>query len=297
MHTLGKVLLWLNVVGALGAIVLTAKLLDVRNSWVKEIEQRQKQVEQNAGQLALLREEHRQLRSELGDTLFGWDRSWDIPAGNVAFDQQGGLQVQGLGVNQGFVTPGADPTNPMPGQLPIVHVFQVTPAGTHFAGTFQATQVGADASALAPLWHVEPADFAHLEQGAAGWRFRMEMPASFTSEFSRLRTLRSGAMRDLENQQFYLQDITEQEQAAGNLLTARREQLEGNGVSPGLVGNLTAAGDARDAEALRLDALRRQVQAKQERIETLRTEVQQLEGQLSTQAPAQPQTQPQTNIP
>jgi hypothetical protein len=92
-------------------------------------------------------------------------------------------------------------------------------------------------------------------------------------------------------------------------LTARREQLEGNGVSPGLVADLTAAGDARDAEALRLDALRRQLKGKQDRIEALRAEVEALEGQLpplppsaasspaSPQAPASPPAQPQPNTP
>ena len=282
MHTLGKVLLWLNVIGAVGATVLTTKLFEVRNSWAEKVEKAQEQVATNAITLEASEKEYLGLQSQLHDLSIGWGRTW-FPV-QVNINPQGQMVAQ-VGRLQGLGTPGAgnDPNVP----LPIVHAFMTINNGTEskYVGIFQAVQVDDNQAQFEPLWNVEAGDLNGV-QPSGEWRLRSEIPSRFTSELTRLRTDRATAIRSLQDKSRQLQAQTAQEADARTILQNRIDQLEDKDDDPGLVAMLASEEDERNKELLELDAIRRQIKDADEKIAELIDELQQLEQQVSANSEA-----------
>ena len=294
MHTLGKVLLWLNVVGAVGACVLTAKLFDVRNSWTEKVEKAQEQVAANEITLAENEAEYQRLQSELHGLTLGWGKSWPRVLAGVGQTVQGGINNQGqllvqVGRLQGLGTPGAgagavaDPNVPTP--LPIVHAFATSNNGlqSKYVGVFQAIQIDDNQAQFEPLWNVEAVDLAGL-QNSREWRLRTEIPARFSSELTKLRTDRITAIRSLQEKSRQLQSQIGQEDDAKTILQNRIDQLEGKDDDPGLVARLAAEEDERNKELLELDAIRRQIKQADNDIASLVEQLEQLEQQVASNA-------------
>ncbi len=290
MHTLGKVLLWLNVVGAVGACVLTTKLFEVRNSWAKKVEDAQKQVATNEKTLAENEAEYQRLQTELHGLTLGWGKSWPRILAGAGQAVQGGINNQGqllvqVGRLQGLGTPGAgaDPNVPTP--LPIVHAFATTNNGldSKYVGVFQTLQIDDNQAQFEPLWNVEAIDLAGL-QGSREWRLRSEIPARFSTELTKLRTDRIAAIRSLQEKSRQLQAQTGQEDDAKTILQNRIDQLEGKDDDPGLVARLATEEDERNKELLELDAIRRQIKQADNDIASLVEQLGQLEQQVVSNA-------------
>src|SRR5687768_12117138 len=74
MHALGHVLIWLIALGALAATALTAKTYDVRNSWIKKVDQLKQDVAKNEPIIAEKKARLDALQDELDRTILGWGR-------------------------------------------------------------------------------------------------------------------------------------------------------------------------------------------------------------------------------
>ncbi|WP_166820369.1 hypothetical protein [Thalassoroseus pseudoceratinae] len=282
MHTLGKVLLWLNVIGAVGACVLTAKLFDVRNSWAEKVEKAQDDVAANEKTLAESEEEFQLLKSQLHDLSIGWGNTW-YPV-QVNINPQGQMFAQ-VGRLQGLGTPGAGVDANTP--LPIVHAFMTINNGTEsrYVGVFQAVQVDDNQAQFEPLWKVEPEDLAGV-QPSGEWRLRSEIPARFTSELTRLRTDRVTALRARQDKLRQLQAQTAQVDDAKTILQNRVDQLEGKDDDPGLVAMLADEEEKRNAELFELDAIRRQIKQADDKIANLIEQLESLEQQVASNSAA-----------
>ncbi|MBW3542476.1 MAG: hypothetical protein KY476_19610, partial [Planctomycetes bacterium] len=155
MHKLGIAFLFLIVPAAVVAMLLTAKMFHVRNSWLQRVERVEQQVEQNEPLLVDKRRELRERQGELQRVLTGWDRyanNVQTVPGQVApvqfpNDAQRTRLVGFIAANDlnalaaGLTNPG----QPLPPQLPEVYVFGGAPGGPStywgsFTGALQGQQ-------------------------------------------------------------------------------------------------------------------------------------------------------------
>jgi hypothetical protein len=262
MHTLGKVLVWLVVLGWIGALALTVKMLDVRNSWTQKLDGLKARNVQNAEQIAQKQAELDNLRSELAQTMLGWDKAWsNIP---VIPNQDGTLTAQ-IGTNDGFGLPAtAEP--------PVAYLFVTNPAdGTsQYVGSFQAAAVRENQAAFRPTFRIrgnEPQQW----QASGNWRVRAMIPPGFMERFSDLHGSLTLGDQALAGKQQHLQIQQELVEVSKQHLTHRQEELLGYKTPPpgadrlseewtvGLVAAIANEEDRRNEELTELDRLRREV--------------------------------------
>ena len=74
MHKSGVVLAWVVALTAVGAVMLTSKMLDVRGIWLKTVEKNKVQIQKNESELETKEAESKELRSELTRLMLGWNR-------------------------------------------------------------------------------------------------------------------------------------------------------------------------------------------------------------------------------
>ena len=120
MHTIGKVFLVLVFLLAPAAALLTAKMMNVRNSWMQTIGDNQKKIAANDESMAATQREVTQLRDQLTLQRLTWDGLYVAP--NGAADANGTLTVN-VGTDQGFGV------RPEGGTSPLVQGIWDWPAG------------------------------------------------------------------------------------------------------------------------------------------------------------------------
>lgn len=285
MHTLGKVLLWFNVLGAAGACVLTAKMWDVRGSWIKKIDDLQDKAEQNAKQLAEKEQEYLVAENDFKNTMIGWDRYWQgVNAGLTVQGPKAILRTNNLGSAQGLGSP--DPAlrpeqQPRPDN-PSVYAFQGDQQGQNsvYIGEFKVTNLQPGQSDLESTWTLRPNDFKN-QNPQSPWRFRTMVPAKFLREFVNLRTDLEVTERRLKDKQRALAEQQEQDQEAQQILDIRTAQLQGGGNTPGIVADMESEEEKRNVELAELDRLRREVRDTYLRMTQLIEENAALESKLS----------------
>jgi hypothetical protein len=256
MHILGKVLVWLAALLAIGAVALSAKLLGVRNSWMQQLTTLKDQNEKDAETLAATRLELDSQRSELARTLIGWDRYWTDVGIDLVSPEEGLVNSNNLGTNQGLNVP-ARPENPT------VYLFrEAADGGFVFVGPFQATTIQEDNAAFKSAW--QPRAGETQSWVGDSWRVRALIPPSAVDRFYDLQTkLTNDGDELLSQKQHNLEIQTQLIETAQRDLRFREEELVGaGGEDGGLVGAIAAEEEERNAALAEVDRLRRELKSR-----------------------------------
>lgn len=140
MHILGKILLGLTLLLAGGAIVLTSKVLQVRNEWMKTIVTKREAYEKTVPEVRRVKEELFATRSEY-DLLM---QQWAPMIGaniNITPNGNDGIALNGVGPASGIR------------QDQIVHVFGPGQGGgSYYVGPFKVNLVQAGRSGAVAHW-------------------------------------------------------------------------------------------------------------------------------------------------
>ncbi|WP_299464133.1 hypothetical protein [uncultured Gimesia sp.] len=264
MHKSGVVLVWIVALTAVGAVLLTSKVLDVRGSWLKSVEKNKAQIQKNAAEIEAKETENKTLRSDLTRLMLGWDRYWDANV-TIANQQTGEIQVN-IGGNQGLGTAqqGTDPV-----AQPVVFAFQPDPSkpsGFSYVGAFRVNALEANRAQLISVTPPQPGEVATWKNGA--WRLRALVPPNYIST---LRTLRDDLVerdQQINRKQDRIQDLNRLLAAAKERLEARVSELIGSENAPqdeilpvelrkGLISGLEEEEQLRNQEFQETDRLRR----------------------------------------
>lgn len=268
MHTIGKVFLVLTLLAALIAVPLTARLINTRNHWMKEVASGQAAIEQNQKRLQQAEEKLDGLQAELARQRLSWDTVF--LAQNAGIDQQGLLTIN-IGPRQGFGVPKG-------GVPPVVHAFAVRPDGSSvYAGPFQVVAAQGSQSRLEPKFPVFPADVANWKTKT--WRLWQVIPSQGPS---RVVALTNEIIESREALVAREDTLSLQQKAVAQAKTAleiRKKELFGNPqatpiagspeITAGLVAALQEADAARNKELARLVKLRRAVADAYQRLTNL----------------------------
>lgn len=271
MTTIGKVCLWLSVIG-LGVIsvwllpAVGKKHNDLSASLRKsqeELEQAEENHRKDSQQLF-------QSKHQLTRLQIGWDKSWNIaPTANSGVTvQDGQLFVNGLGTDFGLI-----PVLDEAGQQapPAVHAFKMMPEGGMFyVGEFQAQQLDATSSTLVPTWQVTQEEIdVWVLNDQLPWRFRTLVPASkrlhidrLNVQLQKLTEYYAAVAANAAQQEELLQEAEEQ-------LEVRKQELLGNPdatpiagrpeYSDGLLKAISSTEDLRNNLQSEVDSLRRHI--------------------------------------
>ncbi|HUG93272.1 MAG TPA: hypothetical protein VML55_20695 [Planctomycetaceae bacterium] len=251
MHKLGIVFVWLTVLCAIAASLLTAKMFNVRNTWARKVEQLEASVQQNEQQIREKRTQLDRLQTDYEQVIVGWDRYWDgVPTQPVPNAPM--LVTDGLGLNQGLrlLNPVAPATEPSP---PEVHVFRLNQDGSSaYLGPFRARQIFDTRAELEASWRVRGPE---VQQWAAGpMRHRTLIPTGFKEAYQPLHRELALADENLLRKQRDLAQLTDLDQRAVEQLQFRRTELDD------ALAGVKAAEEERAAELAEVDKLRRELQ-------------------------------------
>lgn len=174
MHISGKVLMFLVIIAAGVAAVFSAKMVHVRNSWLKKADQAESTLVKNKIELAERTKVRNELRAELAREIRGWNQTWD--ALNMQQSAQGGGSLASTEVGT---------VNGM--KAAVIYIFQPDPDGdgAKFVGSFRATPAE-NQTPFAPTFKVRPSKLPDWQPGGAGWRIRQSIPTASISRFSDL---------------------------------------------------------------------------------------------------------------
>ncbi|MBA4031785.1 MAG: hypothetical protein C0478_12970 [Planctomyces sp.] len=277
MHTLGKVMIWLVVLAAGAGTVLTAKLIQVRNSHTRKAEKFDADFARVSPQLQKAEAELQALRSEMARELLSWDRAPISADTTVINAQQGRLTVE-LGQANNLK------------DKQWLYGFELSPEGKPvYRGAFEITQLGDSRSAITPTFRLRPEDIASLRSG--NWRWRTLIPAAYPARHSDLQVqlLRNDELlvdrtANVTEQQKLLKEATAQ-------LARRREELVGGPTLPkedyrpteekaGLVAALQEVEEMRNQLLIDVDQLRRNLREVSDKIGTTQEENLVLAGKL-----------------
>jgi hypothetical protein len=281
MTTIGKVCLWLTVIG-LGVIsVWLLPTVGKQHNDISASLQKSKKAVDSALEAHRARsQELEQRKQQLARLQIGWDKSWDIQqTANTGVDIQGDrLAVTGLGRDHGLA-----PALDAAGQEapPAVHAFKTMPEGGMFyVGEFQAEQLDATTATLVPIWRVTEKELdVWTSDTELQWRFRTLVPAGGRLHVDQLHA----QIQKLTEMLAEVKGNTTQQQnllaAAEAQLVIRKQELLGdpNAVAlpgrpeynEGLLKAISAEEDRRNNLQINVDSLRRQIKAANEERETL----------------------------
>ena len=297
MHVLGKIFTWMIVVLALVAMVLTAKMHGVRNSYHEQVEKLKEQNEKNVIDLVQRRRELQDLQGELHRTLLGWDRYWNkVEAGKLR-PMEGTISTENLGTSQGLgFPPRPNPQDPEP---PVVHAFRPIANGSYvYVGPFQTTNtLRENRAVLKSAWGVRSQEADRWDKDG-NWRFWALIPSPYTIQFSDLQKRLTVADEslfsaknnlDIQNKLFAAaqQDL---DFRLGQLLRTSNVQPGGNNSKLGLIKSLESEVEERDERLMDVDQLRRELKNAIEARDELNQENNRLADSLPQPKPAETST-------
>ncbi len=273
MNVWGKVLAVMVVIAGLASMVLTAKLIAVRNSWTAKSQTFAKNYEAAAKQAREAAEQRQLVLHELERM----NREW-----GTDFRAAGGVQTQPLNPAQGTLEVALGAGAGLV-EKQLVHGFEIKADGTSvYRGPFYVFgPPQAERSAMQPAWRIRPGEPGTWQAGR--WRWRGSMPAGYTQNFDELManfTKSDETLAD-RNASTAIQDKLI---ADATLALQRRqaelvggEELPKDEVVPpeyrlGLVSTLEATEEERNSVLLEIDALRRQVRATRNAVVQLQQE-------------------------
>ncbi len=172
MHALGKFFLFLVVAGSVGAIYMSSRAFEVRNSWLKLSERLEKEVETNKLAADKSDSEREKLTLQFESLARPWQAYWT----GIKVDRQPGAEATGgllIQLGLPLLKQPADAANPI-----LIHAFQPVPGSNEpaYVGEFKVEQLGEGQSVLMPNWRLRPNE---VDQWIVGenWHFREAIPA------------------------------------------------------------------------------------------------------------------------
>jgi hypothetical protein len=268
MHVLGKVFAFLVVIEAIIAGALTAKLVQVRNSWTAKVAASKAKYVELAPKIEDLHAKIDNLRNEIFRSRELWGSYLpNVDTGNPQAD--GTLSVN-IGTDKGI----------RPNML--LHGFEVDANGaTVYRGSFLVADSQPGASTLKPNFRITPEDVKSWKGG--NWRWRNAVPAGYLETFDKQLLAILKGDETLKARDMLLADQKRMLENANNTLKKREAELVGGeglakaeSVGPefreGLVAALEQSEEDRNQTLLKIDELRRAVREIQADIERLQAE-------------------------
>lgn len=269
MHWTGKVCAWLLVPLVLLAMVFTAKLVKVRNSWTTKIEASRKQYNDVAPKVVEAQTLLQQARGDAHRASVTWGQTYRVAPTNVQNAGTGTLTVA-LGSQQGI----------QPNQW--LHGFEIKPDGSSvYRGDFVATTVREAESLMQPNWRLRPGDTTGWQGG--NWRWRVMLPSAYPNRFEDIeQTLvrqderHAARQQTLETQQKLVTEANDQLKLREAELVGGPELPKEETLDPefrdGLVATIETLEEERNAELVHIDRLRRSVRDLNRQIQALQSQ-------------------------
>jgi len=288
MHVLGKVLASLVVLAAIGALLLTAKLVQVRNSWTAKTTAAKTKFADLQPKVDALEAKIDSLRNEIFRSRELWGTAY-LSVETSKDDAATGSLTTNLGTDRGIRT----------GML--LHGFEVAADGTSiYRGSFLVGDVQNNGSKLKPNFRVSADDVKTWVPG--NWRWRNAVPPGYQETFDRQLL---SILKDEETMTARGLDLKGQKELltkAENGLKQREAELVGGeglaktqSVEPefrdGLVSAVQETEEERNKILLTVDGLRRAVRNIEADIERLQSENAALVGRLPEPASRRAVTQ------
>jgi hypothetical protein len=266
MHTSGKVLAFLVVLLAITASVLTAKLVQVRNSWTAKSVASKNKFNDISPKIVALQAQIDSLNNELFRSRELW--------GSFFFP----VQTEVVNQNDGTVRVGVGSDNGVRDKF-LMHGFETAEDGTSiYRGSFLPVDIQNNTATMKPNWRANPEEVRTWKPG--NWRWRNLVPPGYVENFDKQLTTilkheetLSDRVRTLKGQMKLLAE-------ANAKLKLREAELVGGDILPktetvnpefreGLVAAMAAAEEDRNQTLLTIDKLRREVRSVQADIEQM----------------------------
>ena len=282
MHTMGKVGVWLVVLAALGASMLTSKLIQVRDSWTKKNVAARDQYQALVPKIDELQEQLSALEGARFIALDLWGNSW--PPAQATVQAQGVLTID-MGTNSGIA------------EKKVIYGFEVQPDNSViFRGDFTVSTARDVQAQLQPNWKVRAEDGATWKSGM--WRWRNQLPPAFQQNFDK-QLLLLGQTEDALNDRRQSVDVQTKllAQAQEQLKLREAELVGGEQLSKdaavdvefreGLVAGVEQVEEARNQILTKVDDLRRKLRAVQSEVDRLQKQNIELANKLPQPVKAQ----------
>ena len=265
MHTMGKVGIWLVVVAAVAATMLTSKLIQVRNGWTKKASVAREEYRALVPKLAELQEQLDALEGDRFRALELWGNS--SPPVPTTVQAQGALVVD-LGTNSGIT------------EKKVVYGFEVLPDNSVvYRGDFTVATARDVQSQLTPNWKVRNQDGATWQ--ISKWRWRNQLPSAYQQNFDKQILLLSQREDDLavwRRSQDVQTKLVAQSQEQLKLREAELvggDQLSKNAADAvehreGLVAAVEQVEESRNQVLTKVDDLRRKLRTVQTDVDRLK---------------------------
>ncbi len=290
MHISGKIFAFLVICCGLASTLLTAKLIQVRNSWTAKSQRFETDYPKTRTELEKARAEFTALRSGIEATIRDWGGTFAVET-QIANPLEGRLQIA-AGTNLGLK------------EQMVIHGFQLLPDQTSiYRGPFVIATAQADASLVVPQWRLRGDDLQASNdvpawQGGT-WRWRTMIPSGFSDRFNdqvTAFTLADETLADRQQslalQQRIVADSERQLQYRTAELVGGQELPQDPALNPedreGLVAPLEAEEESRNKILLTIADLRLAVRQERDRVRQLEQENLDLLRQLPQ--PANPAT-------
>ena len=266
MHTSGKVLAFLVVLLAITASVLTAKLVQVRNSWTAKSVASKNKFNDISPKIVALQAQIDSLNNELFRSRELW--------GSFFFP----VQTEVLNPNDGTVRVGVGSDNGVRDKF-LMHGFETAEDGTSiYRGSFLPVDIQNNTASLKPNWRANPEEIRTWKPG--NWRWRNLVPPGYVDNFDKQLTTilkneetLSDRVRTLKGQVKLLAEANAKLKLREAELVGGAELPKTESVNPefrdGLVAAMAAAEEDRNQTLLTIDKLRRDVRSVQADIEQM----------------------------
>jgi hypothetical protein len=278
MHIMGKIGVWLVVVAAMASTVLTAKFIQVRNSWTKKDVTLQKGYQALEPKIADLTEQVARLEAELFRAKDLWGQHLNDVVTVVQRQPEGILAID-RGTNHGLR------------EKMTLYGFEILPDGNAvYRGDFTVTTARDVQAQLQPNWRVRPEDVATWQQNGK-WRWRNLIPPGMQQNYDPQILAIAKADGTWTDRKKKLATEVALEKAAEDQKNLREAELIGGEqlskdpvveveYREGLVAAIEQTEEARNEVLRKVDDLRRRLRVAQQNVERLQTENQELTTKL-----------------
>ena len=213
MNILGKICLWLAVVGIIASLVLTSRMLGIRQAWMVQNQEGEEKFQKNQEEIAKRKTELKLKKDELTRLMLDWDRMWDDVA--VQADPTGGALQTAVGSNRGLQ------------DKQVVWAFQKNQDGSSLlAGEFKVTTIRDEQAVFAPNWRFRPGDTQGWQAG--NWRIRSLVPSHYGERLTATEVALLVADEDLAAKKDDVVLQTKMVAAANGELDQRLKEINGN---------------------------------------------------------------------
>ena len=275
MHTSGKVLAFLVLIAGVASTFLSAKLIQVRNSWTAKAQNFDQQYATTSADVEKLRKDFVEVTNDLQTMTREWG-GFPFPVNTqIADAATGRLQID-VGTNFGLK------------DEMVIHGFQLQPDGSSiYRGPFRIVSAQTDQSAVVPTWRLRPIDMQATAttpawQGGT-WRWRSLVPSGYSQRVDEQNLAFVKAEQTLADRAASLQIQLRLVEDAGRQLQMRNAELVGGPELPqdpslkpefreGVVAPLKATEEERNKALLAIAALREAVRAERAAVQRLQSE-------------------------